>query len=373
MLEGLAINEAAGKVVFLAKLNGTQGSPVNKPYLVSVPIGGGDLGIEYEIKSDISGGLGTRFVFQLYSYMKKSNIPIIANSETSSAPTVGPYFSNNGTFNPVWSVLSVYLGLAYDEDSNSLYSCDFDVRKYSPIPMTKEGRVNNETMYQNQMCTGILKQGNSIYLSANGNPGTRFLRGSTECRGCAASELVEIFKDSNESARSIANHNDAHLYYSTANGLFQFTIPQGNGTGTDRKQLVSGDIRSIAYYNGFVYFQDALNAVKKVDVTSGQVTTLFNAQRTFPGQCSCATGFSGSDCGTCNGIIRWNNGPQCVALLPDGNPAVCFNDWECHNNPYSYCFYSKCKCRPNFTGPNCNECSGRVEWSGGSPVCILNN
>jgi len=90
------------------------------------------------------------------------------------------------------------------------------------------------------------------------------------------------------------------------------------------------------------------------------------------GACECASGFTGSDCTTCDGQVQWNNGnPSCVSILDNGLPATCDADYQCLNPPYTACDSTSrtCYCRGNLSGSQCTECSGQISWENGLPSC----
>ncbi|GAM21869.1 hypothetical protein SAMD00019534_050440, partial [Acytostelium subglobosum LB1] len=362
MLTGIGWDSKTSDVVFISRLSGV-GSNVfkEKPFLTSLA---GSFHAVEEINAEIDVPNGVK-VYQLYNYMSDAGIPILANFMPTGVAGVGPY--TRGVFEQVFSVLSVQLTLDYDEPNNILYSCDLDVRKYSPIPMTRDGRLNNVTMYKDLACSGLSHQKTDLFLAASPRtePGTVFYKGSTSCVNCDTSKLVKLFTDPNY-IRAFAT-NSEYIFYATSAGVFQVPL---SGDVSKRVQVMDNtQVQSLVVGNEMLNIQttDAIyrycphrNNTKMIYSTKDQISQ---------GQCSCATGFAGDACTSCDGHVIWSNAePRCVRK---GGPSQCFEDYHCGNPPFTQCLFGSCGCRFNFTGVACDQCKGTITWQQGVPVCTL--
>ncbi|EGG13431.1 hypothetical protein DFA_11192 [Cavenderia fasciculata] len=281
ILEGIFIDDAQSlsdihgskSLLFLAKLKNIP----NRTFLLSLPVTWNPQQfdqkpiIKYEIVPDRNG---TQSTIQLYGYNSDTKVIYIATaSSTGGAASVGPYFQSSSEFVPVWGVLSLYLGMDFEESTNTMYSCDFDIRRYQPIPVDKAGRLNNVTMFAGRTCDGVQHSTvhQEIYVAASrsdGQPGSQVLRGPLSCVNCPASQLTNIFNtDDYIHGFSFANNN--RFYYSTSNGLFE--VPFG-GQIAERRQLgLSAPVTAIATdsINGYAYYQTG-NQIYRVNLNNNE-------------------------------------------------------------------------------------------------------
>eukprot|EP01133_Synstelium_polycarpum_P017760 gene17760-21183_t len=325
LLPGLA-TDVNGRVLFINRMTGKDGVPARTPFLSSVPADGSTPSqIEYQILSDVESQLGTRHVMGLHGYMQKAAIPFIYNSEYRvNYASVGPL--KNGVFTQVWAVSSLNLGMSFDEATNTMYSCDFDIRKYSPVPMTQAGRLNNVTMYNTQTCNGgISQQGEFVYIH-NG----AILRGKTSCVNCPASDLTTLIAQPGV-VRGFAT-TATHIIYANDEGIFQVPI---SGDASQTKKL-SSDVptrQSDLIASGTSIYYQNKGQIKSI-TSDGNVKVIYDSNSTVsqPGNCACATNFKGDQCMQCDGDIRWEQGvPRCVVKNDDGS-MDCKQDVEtCHS------------------------------------------
>ncbi|EFA75468.1 hypothetical protein PPL_10972 [Heterostelium album PN500] len=363
MLPGFGLDNGQHTINFINNLGAVDNRPDGASFFGRVSMDGGEFEVIEEIESDANVQNGQRVV-QMYNYLESKHIPYVVNSKaTAGNAGIGPYA--NHVFTQVWSVLSVYLGMAFDEKNNIMYSCDLDIRKYNKIPMTFEDRRDNTTMYTGQTCSGMSYYNGKLYFSANSAAGTSFYQADTTCVNCDKSKLSAIFNES--SYIHGMTSSDTDIFYTSSTGIYQVSL----ANPSTKKQL-SSDTKAgtIKYSEGFVYYQND-NQIISIEVATGKTKVLYDtATVARQNQCYCATGFSGDQCETCSGRIQWNNGiPKCYR---ENQPLFCVQDYECGNVPFTLCNYGTCSCRNNFYGAKCDQCDYHIIWENGIPVCEKN-
>eukprot|EP01132_Coremiostelium_polycephalum_P005089 gene5089-6333_t len=375
----IGINSAQGKLLFMARVLANTSYisdyATQRVYILSVPLDGSAVKspkFEFEIKSSSPNSF--------YAYVESTGGVYIINTETRSTTTTGPYNPTTGTYEPIWLDWgSPSFGVSVDNPNDRMYRCDYNqnIYKIEPTPKNRNQANVNSTLYTGIRCNGITHQGSDIYVAVHNIDYTQPIRshiykGSTNCNNCPASQLVNIFNDT-EYARSITS-SPTDFFLASNDGIWKIPL---SGDVSQRKKL-SSDINNgaIYYKDGFLYYKTE-NNIKKLKLSDGTVTVLFDGNggdKRFTGQCQCSTGFTGDSCTTCtNGLVRWRtNIPHCIPIGSDGFPTKCMDgDWECLNPPYTYCGNGKCYCRPGFTNPpKCDTCNGTISFQYIYPECI---
>jgi len=160
------------------------------------------------------------------------------------------------------------------------------------------------------------------------------------------------------------------LYYTNFTGLFSLSLLDNttNTLATEGSPYISTQ-----FYQDTVYYQ-SLSTIYRLDLGLQQSVDIF-ASSSNSSTCQCREGFSGLDCTQCSGSLQWYQGnPTCVPVSPDtGFPSYCSSSYQCGNVPFTICQENSCACASGFSGSLCGNCTGFVEWDNGTPSCVAVN
>ncbi|EFA74935.1 EGF-like domain-containing protein [Heterostelium album PN500] len=379
IMSGLGYDQDKNKVMFMGKLD-----PSGTVVVASVSgSGGGAVTIEYPITTDIIPGSGFSVTTGMQAYVDSTNLVYtIASQRLSQA--IGPYFANNNTVNYIWYPRGFQLATYFDESDQRLYTCTFGMWRanYFPtgfIDQSQQFAMLEDSAAYDTRCSFIGRAGSNLYIIQYQYDSPFRSTVSTidrNCVGCAKATAFTLVASLPFEVTGFAVNNAAMYfgtkagYYSNETGVFELPL---SGDLSKLRKLSSKPVIGLSLNGNSVYFSSTDNSISKIDLSqqSRPVTTLYS-NSTSSGSCGCAVGFTGPNCQTCtNGVTRWTNGiPQCVALLPNGQPSSCQQDYECGQVPMAYC-NGVCYCRPGFTGSRCETCTGTVTWDYGYPTCNL--
>ncbi|KAK5582317.1 hypothetical protein RB653_003900 [Dictyostelium firmibasis] len=261
-------------------------------------------------------------------------------------------------------------------DGDTMYRCiDNRLESVTPVSLSLDSTISStKILYNNtNYCNGLVKVGSNLIFTQRIQIGDQSIIGFyitvANCNNCSTPS--PMFSVTDPAVYSIAADKD-YFFYSTRNGLFR--VPM-NGDISKRIKLsdnpnIKGILRDQTS-SGLYYASSFVNgsSIVRIDTIDYRITTLYDYvgasnPLTEKGTCQCLSAFTGNDCNNCNGTINWefdpianNNYPVCHPFLPDGSVSYCSQDWQCTNNPYNYCFDNSCVCRKGFGGNICQYCS----------------
>jgi len=251
-------------------------------------------------------------------------------------------------------------------NATSVYTLD----RFDGI-LGQTGNANDsEVLYTLQgACTAVRKQANSndLFFATQElpNPGlpdfvSNLYKGSSDCVECNVAPTT-VFSLSNQRIDDFDVTAD-RIFFGTSTGVFSTDLSGGN------KQHISFSAATGVRVLGNRVYWNSGTSILSVNLSGSDLRQV----NQFGGTCGCKLGFTGSSCSTCAGQVQWLNGqPSCVSLGEDGNPVSCSFDYQCRNNPNSYCAGS-CMCQPGLTGAACDQCSNSTQsivWVNGIPAC----
>eukprot|EP01133_Synstelium_polycarpum_P010749 gene10749-12517_t len=342
LFQGIGYESGANpKVIVMGKFNATQG-PVGNSVIASIPVTGGELKTEYEILSDINVGSGYSTAFRLFAYLPDAKVPFIVASQRL-APATGPYNPANGVFSGIWYSRGYTLGAVFDETNQRAYFCDIGIKRLNSIPKSSDDVYPKAIdVYQQQRCNFLRLRGDDIYIvfvryDTPALTESTVYRGSVNCQNCPADNLVKIVTVPYEVTDFAVDAGSIYLatkpLITQSSGIVQMAVANG-GQPAATRQLTSDPTVSMVLGDGTIYYTTTTGLVKKV--TTGivpVVSSLYNPASSTGG-CACAEGFTGAQCQTCEGTIRWLDGnPMCVPTLPSGHPSSCAFDVETFHLP----------------------------------------
>ncbi|KAN0032340.1 hypothetical protein ACTFIV_006229 [Dictyostelium citrinum] len=263
-------------------------------------------------------------------------------------------------------------------DGDTMYRCiDNRLESVTPVPLSINSPTpsNSETklLYNTNYCLGLVKVGTNLIFTQRIQIGDQSIIGFyitvANCNNCSIPS--PMFSVTDPAVYSLAADKN-YFYYSTRNGLFR--VPM-NGDVSKRMKLsdnpnIKGIIRDQTS-SGIYYASSFVNgsSIVRIDAIDFRIQTLYDYigasnPTTSTGTCQCLSAFTGDNCSNCNGTINWesdpttySNYPVCHPFLPDGTVSYCNQDWQCTNNPYNYCLDNSCVCRNGFGGNVCQYCS----------------
>ncbi|KYR01050.1 EGF-like domain-containing protein [Tieghemostelium lacteum] len=371
LIPGIHINDQTNTLYFMGNYNSSNAMNFGDPYIVSINTESGAITQGTELTFEIPQGGGGRTVWGFPYYIPQLEYFYIILNQIGS-PILALLNNNGHSYSQIWNFRNVPLQMFFMADRNKTIQADFGINEFDHILTSRPANPDQEKriIYRDIFSSGISVQGlNDLYLATfNGT----FYKGTLQCTNCSQSQLVSLFRDQDLVNNSMTGFctTDDYIYYSSALGLFSVPI---NGDYSRKRVYTSDPIISMTYSTtGFIYYTTTGNVIKKISLGGNhpQTTVLLSPSTYQLNQCVCNHGLTGDDCQTCHGQLLWdNNQPFCTTNDQGGNPSVCFYDWQCKNNPYSYCASGTCACRSTFTGDDCSKCDGQVVWDFGYPEC----
>eukprot|EP01113_Clastostelium_recurvatum_P046898 TRINITY_DN8285_c0_g1_i2.p1 TRINITY_DN8285_c0_g1~~TRINITY_DN8285_c0_g1_i2.p1 ORF type:complete len:612 (-),score=156.52 TRINITY_DN8285_c0_g1_i2:183-1988(-) len=232
-------------------------------------------------------------------------------------------------------------------------------------------------------CQDVDFSGDTLYiLVGNGGVNDSYvLQGSVD--GSAPLESILSIFSSSSFPRSTIDADSQAVYYASEFAINRvFTDGSVGPSELYTGQTPDPNVTHIEAAGDFVYFADGA-FIRRTNKNTLSTDSLIPASFEYGGGaskrsvlddavCTCRPGFSGADCTQCAGQIQWQDGvPSCVDLLDNGFPSSCSADYHCGNPPYTRCSPSsgQCECVSSFTGRGCTLCSGTVSFNNGVPSC----
>jgi len=248
-------------------------------------------------------------------------------------------------------------------DSAGSYTID----SFSGI-LGQDSTATRSTLYSlplTEACTAVRVLGTDIYFSVsdvsegNSYASSKLYKGTTSCVNCTTAPQL-LFTLNKKTIIDFDVTADK-VFYGTTTGVYASDF---TGNNVDRVSWSNG-ASGVRILGNRVYWNSNV-AIISAALDGSNVRQV----NSFSGTCGCRPGFGSDACNTCpGGQIQWLEGtPSCVTVNTEGNPATCNYDYECSNSPYAYCD-GTCKCRPGFSGAQCNVCATTVQWKAGIPSC----
>lgn len=268
----------------------------------------------------------------------------------------------------------------FDVPSHQTFTCglvfinatsNYTISRFEGILGKTTNVSTRHTLYTfpgDTVCTAVRKQdGNTdLYFSTqeflpnSQKFVSKLYRGSSTCFNCQTTPTM-VLSLNNQRIEDFDVTAD-RIFYGTSQGVFS-----SNFSGMDIRHISFSGATGVRTLNNRVYWNSG-SAILSVN-SDGSGLRQVNR---FSGTCGCKTSFYGPGCTSCSGQVQWLKGhPRCVAIGDDGNPVSCTADYQCNNNPYTYCA-GTCMCQPGLTGPFCDRCantSQSIVFVNEIPVC----